>query len=173
MKEETPSDEKNTVDFLGNTMPSFNCMGCAIVSGKLQIPGGIIYEGKNAIIAADPKVPIPGFFIINAKNHVKSFSELSSDARHEIIDIVAVTEKALRELDITKEVTIVQEERSQHLHVWVCPHYDWMDERFGKGVQHLRDIFDYVCDKSDQITTKKTLKTIDRVKNYILLHFKK
>ncbi len=154
------------VDFLGNKLV-FDCMGCAIADAKIKTPGGIIYDGKNAVLVADPEIPIPGFFIVNTKRHVKSFSELTTEERHEVIDIVAITEKALKELKITKDIVIVQEERAQHFHVWIFSYHDWMNAKFGKGIQYLRDILRYARDNSNQETIDEVLITIEKVKNYI------
>ena len=38
-------NSKYGIDFLGNEW-KYECMGCAISSGKIKIPGGIVYEGK-------------------------------------------------------------------------------------------------------------------------------
>ena len=86
---------KTAVDFLGNTL-SFDCMGCAITNGEIQVPGGIMYDGKSVVLAADPEVPIPGFLIVNAKKHVKSLADLTTDERHDVIDIIAIAENALK-----------------------------------------------------------------------------
>ena len=58
------------IDFLGNEW-KYECIGCAISSGEIKIPGGIIYEGKYTILGADPEIPIPGFLIVNVKRHMQ------------------------------------------------------------------------------------------------------
>ena len=156
---------KSVVDFLGNKM-NFECMGCAISSKKLTIPGGIIYEGKHTILAADPEIPIPGFLIVNVKKHVNSFSQLSKEERYEIVDVIANAEKALRILNITKEVTLVQEERSKHIHIWIFPNYDWMNETFGKGIKYLRDISEYAKKNASKKNIDEVLSIIEKIKTY-------
>ena len=155
---------RTETDFLGNEM-TFDCMGCDITSGKLTIPGGIIYQGDAAILAADPEAPIPGFLVVNVKRHVRSLSELNDAERHEVVDVVASAEEALKSLGIS-EVTLVQEERSSHLHIWIFPNYNWMTEQFGKGVSYLRDIIYYAKDHADDATRQETLATIDKVRTY-------
>ena len=118
-------NSKSAIDFLGNKW-NYNCMGCAISKGDIKIPWGIIYEGTYTILGADPEIPIPGFLIVNVKKHINSFSELDKEARIEIANVIAYAEKAL------KELKIVQEERSKHLHIWIFPNYKWMKEKFGK-----------------------------------------
>ena len=156
---------KEATDFLGNTW-KYDCMGCAISRKELDIPGGIIFEGKYSILGADPEIPIPGFLVLNTKRHVNSFSELEKEEYHEIMDIIVNAEKALRDLDIAHEVTIVQEERSKHLHVWIFPNYSWMTEKFGKGITHLRAISEYARENSNGENVSKVLDVIEKVRYY-------
>ncbi len=166
MKEENlAGNSKSAIDFLGNKL-DFDCMGCAISRGNIAIPGGIIYEGNCAMLGADPEIPIPGFLIVNVKRHVNSISELNEEERHEVIDVIAIAEKALKELNITKEVTIVQEERSKHLHVWIFPNYDWMTEKFGKGIKYLRDISEYARQNVTEDTIQETLSVVGKIRDY-------
>ncbi len=155
---------KSCVDILGNEW-NYECMGCAICNKEIIPPGDIIYDGKYCILAGDPEVPIPGFLIINCKKHIRSFSELEEDERYEIVDVLYKAEKALKELHICNEFTIVQEERSRHLHIWIFPNYDWMTEKFGKGVSHLRDISSYAKENSNANNIEKVLKIVEEVRN--------
>ena len=159
---------RTETDFLGNEM-TFDCMGCDITSGKLAVPGGVIFKGDIAVLAADPEVPIPGFLVVNVSRHVRSLSELNSTERHEVVDVAAAAERALKSLGIS-EVTLVQEERSSHFHIWVFPNYDWMTERFGKGVSYLRDIMHYAEDRADDATRQEVLATIEKVRDYFKEH---
>ena len=111
-------------DFLGNEW-NYNCTGCAISKGYAETPGGVIFEGKYSILGADPKIPIPGFLVLTSKDHINSISELNKEARIEFADVIYYAEKALKELNISKEITLVQEERSSHLHFWIFPTYYW------------------------------------------------
>ena len=72
----------------------------------------------------------------------------------------------MKELNITNEVTLVQEERSKHLHIWIFPNYDWMTEKFGKGIKYLRDISEYAQKNANERKIKEVLEVIERVKNY-------
>lgn len=156
----------NAVDFLGNRW-EFDCMGCAIAKKEIELPGGIVYEGKYMILGADPEIPIPGFLIITAKKHVNSFSELNKEERYEIADIIAASEKALKELNIASEVTIIQEERAKHLHIWIFPNHNWMIKKYGKGLKHIRDIMEYAKENTNEYDIKKILDTIEKIKVYI------
>jgi len=110
----------NRKDILGNEIKS-ECVGCAIVRGEVKLPGGIIYDGKSIILAADPEIPIPGFLIISSKRHIQSFAELTVDERAEIGNTIAIAERAIKDLKIAETVTLVQEECSKHFHIWIFP----------------------------------------------------
>lgn len=140
------------------------CYGCRIIKGEKRLPGGVIHDGKAAILAADPDVPVPGFLIITAKRHIRSFSELTKEERIEIGSILSCAEKALKELHIVNEITLVQEEGSEHFHIWIFPMYDWMAEHFGTGIRYLRDISEYAKEHADKSTWKTVSDTAERIK---------
>ncbi|MBQ9659124.1 MAG: HIT family hydrolase [Clostridia bacterium] len=158
-------NSESAIDFLGKKW-NYECMGCAISNGDIKIPGGIIYEGKHTLLGADPIIPIPGFLIVNVKRHVNSFSQLDKEERYEIVNVISYAEKALKELHITEEVTLVQEERSKHLHVWIFPNYKWMTEKFGKGIKYLRDISEYAKKNVNENNIKEILNTIEKIRKY-------
>lgn len=158
---------KSCVDILGKEW-NYECMGCAICNKEIIPPGDIIYDGKSCILASDPEIPIPGFLIINCKKHIRSFSELEETERYEIVDVLYKAEKALKKLNICNEFTIVQEERSRHLHIWIFPNYDWMKEKFGKGISYLRDISSYAKENSNADNIEKVLKVVEEVRNIFI-----
>lgn len=152
-------------DFLGKKW-EYECLGCSISEGKVEVPGGLIYETDGVIIQQDPEIPIKGFLIVNTKRHINSISELNKKERIELIEVIHEAIKALKQLHITKEVTVVQEERSKHLHVWIFPNYEWMNEKFGKGITYLRDICSYAQENVKQKDIDEILDTIRKLKNY-------
>ena len=171
MKEDDYSGNLNSVvDFLGNTW-SFECMGCAIAAKGLEVPGGILYEGKHVVLVTDCIIPIPGFLIVQMKRHVHSFAELSDEERKELGDVMACAERALKELGITKQVTLVQEERSKHFHVWVFPALEWMEQKFGSGVKYLDDIITYAKNNVTENDKKEIVVVAGKVKEYFKNNF--
>lgn len=167
MDSEVLSGNTNTiVDFLGNSW-SFECMGCAIANGGVQVPGGILYEGEHILLVTDAIIPIPGFLIAQAKRHVNSFAELRPEEKKELDVVLVQAERALKELGVTSEVTLVQEERSKHFHVWVFPTYDWMEQKFGKGVKYLGDIIEYAKSNAGEAEKEEVVLVAEKVKNYL------
>lgn len=139
------------------------CTGCRVANGRI---GTIIYETKNFVLLQDPEVPIKGFLIIQSKKHLNSFIDFNKYEREELNELLYKARKSLKDLNICQEVTIVQEERSKHFHIWLFPCLDWMKERFGKGIKYLRDINEYVVQNATEKDKQEVLDTIERLKIY-------
>ena len=150
--------------------PDTGCIGCDIANGKVKIPGGIIHNGRSVVLAADPRIPIPGFLIITAKRHIQSYAELAKEERAEIGDILSCAEKAIKELGIADEITLVQEERSRHFHIWIFPVHPWIREQFGSGIQHLRNVSQYAVDHADKTVWNTVADTADEIRKYFDHH---
>ena len=156
-------------DFFGNEI-NCDCIGCAIAKESLLLPGGIIYDGKSIILGADPEIPIPGFLVITSKRHMSSFSELSREERIEIGDVLVEAEKAIKELGISDEITLVQEERSSHFHIWIFPTYNWMIEKFGRGISKLRDISAYARENATEAERAAVIEAAGQIREYFMKH---
>jgi diadenosine tetraphosphate (Ap4A) HIT family hydrolase len=135
------------------------CIGCSIASGEVLSPGGIIAETKNFRLDQDPEIPIKGFLIISSKSHIRSISQLSSEESRELFDLVYRARIALNSIADIKEVTIIQEERSGHFHLWLLPRYEWMNERFINSLSTVREIMAY---------SKNNLKSEENIENILL-----
>lgn len=142
------------------------CIACSIVNGELIPMGGIIYETENFILAQDAEVPISGFLVIQTRKHLNSVINLSKKEREELMELVYETRAVLEKLNICKEIRIVQEERSKHFHVWLFPYHEWMKEKFGKGIQYLRDINKYVIQNATQKDIEEVISTNEKIKRY-------
>lgn len=139
------------------------CTGCRVANEEIGI---IIYETKNFVLLQDPEVPIKGFLIIQSKKHTNSFINFNENEREELNTLLFKARKSLMDLNICQEVTIVQEERSKHFHIWLFPYYDWMKEKFGKGIKHLRDINEYAIQNATEKDRQEVLDTIEQLKIY-------
>ncbi|MCL2351873.1 MAG: HIT family hydrolase [Firmicutes bacterium] len=112
--------------FLGEPIYS-ECVGCGIVKGEFSVPGGLICETENFALHLDPEVPIEYFFIIGAKRHVRYIHELTENEAAELAAVLRKARLVLLELNSSVEFTVIAEERSRHLHVWLFPRLPWMD----------------------------------------------
>ena len=127
-------------------------------------PGGVIYEDETFLLAADPEVPLNGFLIVNVKKHINSMTELTVSEQHKMIEIICKAITVLKELNVCNEVTIIQEERSKHLHIWIFPNQEWMLDKFGKGVSYVRDICKYAQETITDEKINEILETIENIK---------
>ncbi|MCI8346720.1 MAG: hypothetical protein HFJ12_02085 [Bacilli bacterium] len=156
-------NSRHMVDYLGNEY-FYDCLGCEISKKSIPLPGGVIYEDDAFVLASEPEIPLAGFLVVTAKRHVNSIVEFTREERCNMVDIISRAVSILKELKITNEVTLIQEERSKHFHMWIFPHHDWMDQKFGRGVSYTRDICDYILDHATQDDKQKTLKAIQDIK---------
>lgn len=156
---------KEITDYLGNNW-KYDCMSCSIANGNLKLPGGLVFENNYLTIGADPEIPLNGFMVIATKRHINSISETTSQERYELIDYISRTIKALKDLEIVKEVLIVQEERSKHLHFWIFPCYEKYTSLFGRGIVGVNAIIKYVKENVNKEEIQECLKTVEKLKEY-------
>ena len=150
-------------DILGNTYET-KCLGCDIANHKIIPPGGYIYEDDFINISADPEIPIPGFLVLGINKHIKSLTELTKEERYKIIDVLNLTIEKIKINNIAKEVTIIEEERANHFHIWIVPIHNWM-EKIGKSVKNIDKIITYAKENYNENIKKEILKTIEILKN--------
>ena len=140
-----------------------DCTGCLVARGEV---GASIFETEHFILNQDAEVPLKGFLIVTSKKHVNSLIDFNENEVEELSSLLYKARKALSDLNICNEFTIVQEERSKHFHIWLFPYYDWMQEKFGKGIKYLRDINEYVIENVTEEDKSETLDTIEKLKEY-------
>lgn len=141
-------------DFMGNEL-AFECLGCAIARGEILPPGGILIETEDYLVHQDPLVPIEGFLILTVKHHIASITLLTTEQRHRLIDLLNDCICLLKKLHIADEITIIQEERSSHLHFWMFPWKSWM-----KDMGSYKDICE---DAKQHATTEQRQQVVDLI----------
>ena len=121
------------------------CLSCAIQSGEVEPPGGVIASSEHFEAHQDYEIPIPGFIILVSKRHLASIDEFTEDEQVDFIQFLCHIRKGMREALEVDTVYFVQEEDTQHhFHVWMFPRYDWMtEEKFGRKINSLRPIMEY------------------------------
>lgn len=164
MNDEQLAGNTNVItDVMGNEY-EIDCVGCATAKGEVALPGGTVYDDDSFMLYGDPEVPLKGFLILNTKRHINSLTELSSDEQCKMIGIISKAIGTIKELGITTEVTLVQEERSKHFHVWIFPNQPWMTEKFGKGITYLREICAYAKENATDEQRQEVLQAIETIK---------
>ncbi len=142
----------------------FNCMGCDIAEHKLIPPGGYVYEDDFINVSADPEIPIKGFMVLGINKHIKSINDMTNYERNSIISVLNKTVEIIKKVNISKEVLIIQEERSSHFHIWIVPISDWM-KKFGNSVVNIKEIINYSKENFNEEQKKELLKAIEDIKN--------
>lgn len=150
------------IDFLGNAW-NVDCLGCGITNHTVIVPGDLVYEDEYFTIQQDPLIPIKGFMIINAKKHVQSITQLTDIEQHLLIDLIHKTIVNLKELNITNQITVIQEERSSHFHVWLVPYHEWMLGKYGVG--NVREICEYAKNHVSEKDIDEILDTVTKLRN--------
>lgn len=150
------------IDIFGKEI-QFECMGCDIANHKLVPPGGYVYDDGFINISADPEIPIVGFMILSISKHVKSMNDLTRAERIKIMDVLNTTIEKIKEIGISNEVLLIQEEKASHFHIWIVPMHDWMKE-YGKNVRNLKEIIQMAKERFDENEKEKLLNTIENLK---------
>lgn len=144
------------------------CIGCSIGNGEITPPGEVIMSTKNFVIHQDPEIPIKGFLIIASKKHIQSISELTLEESQELFDLVYRARMVLTIMEEIKEISIIQEERSVHFHLWLFPRYEWMDENFENSLSKVREILFYAKDKyKTEENMADILSTVKIIRDYM------
>ena len=120
------------------------CAGCKVMEKEIVPIGGIICSTKNFVLTQNIEIPLEGCFTIQSKLHIKSINDFDEKQQLELMKLLAKTRKAMQELEISEEVTIFQEEKCNHFHISLVPFYDWMEEKFGHGIDYLELIYKHV-----------------------------
>lgn len=142
----------------------FNCMGCDIAEHRLIPPGGYVYEDDFINVSADPEIPIKGFMVLGINKHIKSINDMTNYERNSIISVLNKTVEIIKKVNISKEVLIIQEERSSHFHIWIVPISDWM-KKFGNSVINIKGMINYSKENFNEEQKKELLKAIEDIKN--------
>ena len=129
-----------TKDFLGNEW-DIDCMGCAVADGSKSVPGGVLKRTQYFAVYQDPLIPLPGFMVIASQRHIRSISEMSDSEYDELSHLIRTTHRAIKEATSIEHLTIIQEERSIHFHLWFFPWMEDVIEKYGApSLTKIRDI---------------------------------
>jgi diadenosine tetraphosphate (Ap4A) HIT family hydrolase len=120
------------------------CQGCAYANHEFSIDCGMAYENEKFTVSQDWELPIKGFFIVSPKKHVEKLSELTDEERNEMFQLVNKTVTILRTNGICDRFDYIFEEKeNRHLHIWILPRYEWMNEIGDDIIDNIGLIFDY------------------------------
>ena len=121
------------------------CPGCAYAKHEFELDCGMAFENDKFTVSQDWELPIKGFFIVSPKRHIEKLSELTNEERNEMFDLVNKTVNILRNNNICDRFDYIFEEKeNRHLHVWILPRYDWMNEICEDIIDNIGLITKYV-----------------------------
>ena len=145
----------------------YQCLSCDIANHKIIPPGGYIYEDDFINVSADPEIPIEGFVVLGVNKHVKSLCDFTDEERNRIMEVLNKTIQVIKREGISKEVFLIQEETSQHFHIWIVPTHEWKNN-LGKDLRNLQKIIDYSKDRVTEKSLKEIVTTIEKIKKGFL-----
>ena len=147
-----------------------NCPGCAYAKHEFKLDCGMAYENEKFNMSQDWELPIKGFFIVSPKRHIEKLCELTEIEINEMFQIVNKTANILRENKICERFDYIFEEKeNKHLHVWILPRYDWMNEISKDIIDNIGLIFDYA---KKNFRNSETYTEIDRITEIVKEGFK-
>jgi len=143
------------------------CMGCDMGRGTLNPPGGIILANGSCYLHQDPEVPLEGFLVIGTRRHVQSLDQLSVGEHADLSSLLRHARRLMALVPDLHSVTLVQEERSTHFHLWLFPWYQWMIDRYGGvSLDHIRTI---MADAKAEVTSptqiERVLRWVERLRS--------
>jgi diadenosine tetraphosphate (Ap4A) HIT family hydrolase len=107
-----------------------SCLACDVLEGRIQPPGGVIFEEEHWVVdhSISP-VLLKGWLIIKPKRHVESFAALS-DAEAAVIGSIARSAANAVQDALNAERVYVYSlgEEVHHVHVHVVPRYPGVRE---------------------------------------------
>lgn len=154
---------RTAMDILGNKI-TYECMGCESANHQLIPPGGYVYEDDFINVAADFEIPIPGFMILGINKHYHSLNQMTEQERMNIMRVLNETIEVVKKVCQVTEVTVIQEERSKHFHIWILPSYSWMEE-YGKGCYGIKEKFGYAKRINNSENIRDCLDKVELIRN--------
>jgi diadenosine tetraphosphate (Ap4A) HIT family hydrolase len=156
-----------TKDFLGHEW-DVDCVGCAISNGLMVVPGGIIQKTQYFCVVQDPAIPLPGFLVINSLRHFQSMVEMQDVEYTEFSTLLRATHQTIKKVTGVEYLTMVQEERSIHFHLWFFPWTRSVIEKYGEpSLSNIREIMsDFRQHSISDMKWKELEESIEKIKLY-------
>ena len=146
------------------------CPGCAYAKHEFELDCGMAFENDKFTVSQDWELPIKGFFIVSPKRHIEKLSELTNEERNEMFDLVNKTVNILRKNNICDRFDYIFEEKeNRHLHIWILPRYDWMNEICEDIIDNIGLITKYA---KENFRSNEVYEEINRINKIVRNEFK-
>ncbi|MBW4425666.1 MAG: HIT family protein [Nostoc desertorum CM1-VF14] len=99
------------------------CLACSVLAGKIQAPGGVIYEDNYWVVehSLNP-VLLPGYLIIKLKRHCKHLAQLTPEEASALGGIIQNTCSALSQVVKPAKIHVCSwGEQVKHIHFHIIP----------------------------------------------------
>lgn len=106
-----------------------SCLACDVLEGRIQPPGGVIYEDEYWVVdhSISP-VALKGWLIVKPKRHVENFGDLSPDEADAFGPISRAAAASVQAALGAERVYVCSfGEEWRHVHVHVVPRYPGQD----------------------------------------------
>jgi len=106
-----------------------SCLACDVLEGRIQPPGGVIYEDEDWVVdhSISP-VALKGWLIIKPRRHVEDFGDLSPEESARFGPLSRSAAAAVRDALGAERVYVCSfGEEWRHVHVHVVPRYPGME----------------------------------------------
>lgn len=136
---------------------------------KILFPDSVVLVSDNFKVGQDWEVPIPSFFIINAKDKEKrTILDFSDNELFELTSVLKKVRNAMFEVLNIKDIYILQLEDTMHgFHVWMFPIYEWMN-KYDDKLKSIIDIMDYARENmSDSNDIENVKLAAEKIKIYL------
>ncbi|MCL4397426.1 hypothetical protein M1403_00095 [Patescibacteria group bacterium] len=157
------------------------CRGCLMQTRKNEMPEHMVpvFEDRDVMVVQDAEFPVPGFYVIAPKAHIRSISDFSPELAMKMGLVTSLTRKGMRDELGIEFAEIYHEERikNSHYHHWILPCWDYALRRSGsiptifpsreQGYNHLSpNIVNYLRSFSFEEENKKILEFNTKMQNY-------
>jgi diadenosine tetraphosphate (Ap4A) HIT family hydrolase len=106
-----------------------SCLACDVLEGRIQPPGGVIYEDEHWVVdhSISP-VALRGWLILKPRRHVENFGELTDEEATRFGPISRTAAAAVqRALGPDRVYVCSFGEEWRHVHVHIVPRYPGME----------------------------------------------
>ncbi len=152
---------KNITLYDGRNHNINTCIGCDIYNGSIDMSQSIIYENDFFRIMQDTETPIPGFFVISSKRHIRTLNDLSEKELQNLFPLLLKLRRGMSDLLKIEKVSTIQEDGSKngHFHLWLFPWHSWMDDLYSNELEtsRIRKIMKYA---QNNMRKKENIETI-------------
>lgn len=105
-------------------VPDDTCRGCYLeTADSVPVEIEVIWQNSNFSIRQDAECPVPGFYIVSARQHIHTMADLSIQQVTQLGLIIHQLRSCMAEHLNIKRVHMILEEKwvEPHMHVWLLP----------------------------------------------------